>query len=263
LQEIQVAGIIFTRKEGKPLTTDNNSRITTALTAAIGIYLIAVVLPKFIISGTLPKLMTTQGLELLLSLLAIVIFGRSKFSEYGFCLPGANQQTSEVKTRWIRISMMALLLGIVATPLILGLGGKGNPWIKNLTIPQIIIFVWVLSSTIEEVFTRGFLQGHLSVLSGKYLKLLFLRIELPVLISALFFACMHFVLLFTGVDAITMTVTFFFTFSIGLMAGHLRAKTGSLIPAITVHLLANIGGMIGGIIFALINFLTTGKLPGA
>ena len=95
------------------------------------------------------------------------------------------------------------------------------------------------------------------------MKLLFVRIELPVLISALFFACMHFTLLFAGVDATTMAVTFLFTFSIGLMAGYLRAKTGSLIPAIAVHMLANIGGMIGGIIYTLINYMITGKLPGA
>ena len=147
--------------------------------------------------------------------------------------------------------------------MILGLGGTGNPLAKGLSFPQIVLFVWIFSSIIEEVFTRGFLQGHLSVLSGKHMKLLFVRIELPVLISALFFACMHFTLLFAGVDATTMAVTFLFTFSIGLMAGYLRAKTGSLIPAIAVHMLANIGGMIGGIIYTLINYMITGKLPGA
>lgn len=243
------------------MATNDTSRVTTALSAAIGIFLIAIVLPKFLFSSVLPKLMTTQGLELSLSLLAIAIFGKSKFSEYGFCRPKVSQQPGEGRTRWIRISLAAPLLGIVATPLILGLGGHGNPLVKNLTFPQIVLFVWVFSSIIEEVFTRGFLQGHLSVLSGKYFRLLFLRIELPVMISALFFACMHFALLFGGVDATTMAVIFLFTLSIGLMAGHLRAKTGSLIPAITVHILANIGGMIGGVIYTLVNYLITGKLP--
>ncbi|MFH1699682.1 MAG: CPBP family intramembrane glutamic endopeptidase [Candidatus Zixiibacteriota bacterium] len=144
---------------------------------------------------------------------------------------------------------------------IFALGGNGNPLVKSLTFLQIVLFVWIFSSIIGEVFTRGFLRGHLSVLSGKYFRLLFVRIELPVLISALFFACMHFVLLFAGVDATTMVVVFFFTLSIGLMAGHLRAKTGSLIPAIAVHILANIGGAIGGIIYTIVNYLITGKLP--
>lgn len=243
------------------MATHTTSRVTMALSVAIGIFLIAIVLPKLLFSSVLPGIMTTQALELLLSLLAIVVFGKSKFSEYGFCLPGASQQPAKAKTRWIRISMMAPLLGMVATPLILGLGGRGNPLVKDLTPLQIVLFVWIFSSIIEEVFTRGFLQGHLSVLSGKYFRFLFMRIELPVMISALFFACMHFMLLFIGVDAITMIVIFLFTLSIGFMAGHLRARTGSLIPAIAVHILANIGGMVGGVIFTFINFLITGKLP--
>ena len=247
--------------EKRAYDRQRNSRVITALSAAIGIYLIAVVLPKFIVTGSVPRIMTTQGLELFLSLLAIATLGKGKFSAYGFCLPKVSKQSDKAEVKWVRISLLAPLLGIVATPMILGLGGSGNPAVKNLSFAQIILFVWVLSSTIEEVFTRGFLQGHLSVLSGKYFRLLFVRVELPVLISALFFACMHFVLLFIGVDATTMVVIFLFTFSIGLMAGYLRAKTGSLIPAITVHVLGNIGGMIGGIIFTVISFLITGDLP--
>ena len=244
------------------MITSITTRVTTALSVAVGIFLIAIVLPKILFSGTLPRLATTQGLELLLTLLAIVVLGRSKFSEYGFCKPRASQPPAEGGVRWVRICLTAPLLGMVATPMILGLGGTGNPLVKSLSFPQIVLFIWILSSTIEEVFTRGFLQGHLSVLSGKHIKLLFLRVELPVLISALFFACMHFSLLLAGVDALTMAVTFFFTLSIGLMAGYLRAKTGSLIPAIAVHLLANIGGMIGGVVYALVNYMITGKLPG-
>ena len=245
------------------MITSVTRRVTTALSVAVGIFLIAAMVPKVFMSGPIPKLMTTQALELLLALLAIVIFGQSKFSEYGFRKPRVSQPPAEGGVRWVRICLTAPLLGMVATPLILALGGTGNPLAKSLSFPQIVLFVWIFSSIIEEVFTRGFLQGHLSVLSGKHMKLLFVRIELPVLISALFFACMHFTLLFAGVDATTMAVTFLFTFSIGLMAGYLRAKTGSLIPAIAVHMLANIGGMIGGIIYTLINYMITGKLPGA
>lgn len=242
-------------------TSGKNSRVIISLSVAIGIFLIAILLPKLLISNKILAISTTHGLELLLSLLAIVIFGKSKFAEYGFCRPGVRQSSTTGNTKWIRASLTAPLLGIVATPIILGLGGSGNQLVKSLTFPQIILFVWISSSIIEEIFTRGFLQGHLSILSGKYVKLPFFRIELPVLISALFFACMHFSLLFAGVDAVTMTVTFLFTLSIGLMSGHLRAKTGSLIPAIVVHILANIGGVIGGIIYTIINFLITGELP--
>jgi membrane protease YdiL (CAAX protease family) len=243
------------------MTGSRNSKVITAIAVAIGIYLIAVVLPKFIVAGAITRIMTTQGLELALSILAIAIVGKGKFSAYGFCRPRTDSQTNKPAFKWVHISLMAPLLGIVTTPLILGCGGNGNPLAKTLSFPQIVLFVWVFSSIIEEVFTRGFLQGHLSDLSGNYLKLPIGRIELPVLISALFFACMHFVLLLAGADIVTMLFTFLFTLSIGLMAGYLRAKTGSLIPAIVVHILANIGGMIGGIAFALVNYAITGNLP--
>jgi membrane protease YdiL (CAAX protease family) len=243
------------------MNTKTSFRVITSIAVAIGIFIIAIVLPKLIVTDTVHRVMATQGLELFLSLLAIAILGKGKFAAYGFCLPKSDNQSGKTKIKWIWISLTATLLGIITTPLILGLGGTGNPLVRALSLPQIILFVWILSSTIEEVFTRGFLQGHLSDLDGKYIKLLSVRVELPVLISALFFACMHFSLLAVGVNAITMVFTFLFTLSIGLMAGFLRAKTGSLIPAIVVHVLANIGGMIGGIIFTIIHFLITGDLP--
>jgi membrane protease YdiL (CAAX protease family) len=245
------------------MVTSNTPRVTTALSVAVGIFLIAIVLPKILFSGTLPRLMTTQGLELLLALLAIFILGKGRFSEYGFCKPRTSQPPADGNIRWVRVCLTAPLLGMVATPLILGLGGTGNPLVKSLSFPQIVLFIWIFSSIIEEVFTRGFLQGHLSILSGRYIKLPFVRIELLVLISALFFACMHFSLLFAGVDATTIVVTLLFTFSIGLMAGYLRARTGSIIPAIAAHFGANVGGMIGGVVYTLVNFMITGKLPGA
>ena len=193
------------------MTSNSSYRAATALLTAIGIFLIAIVIPKFLFSRTILSLAITQGLELFLSLLAIVIFGKSKFSEYGFCLPKKFEFSSGKKMRWLLISLTAPILGIMASIAILSLGGVGNPLVKELTLPQILLFVWIFSSIIEEIFTRGFLQGHLSVLSGKYVKLLFFRVELPVLISALFFASMHFVLLLAGIDITTMVVTFLFT----------------------------------------------------
>ncbi|UCG61640.1 MAG: CPBP family intramembrane metalloprotease [Candidatus Zixiibacteriota bacterium] len=230
-------------------------QVATALLAGVSIFIIAILLPRFVISGTVPRLMTTHGLELILSVLAIAILGRGRFAEYGFCLPRGGH-------RWLLVAVWAPLLGIVATIGVLGLGGAGNPVAKSLSFPQIILFIWISSSIIEEVFTRGFLQGHLSGLSGKYVKLLFWRVEWPVLISAAFFGCMHLVLLVSGADAITTTVTVLFTFSLGLMAGYIRSLTGSLVPAIVVHFLANVGGLIGGIIYTIICILTGGSPPG-
>lgn len=237
------------------MANGNSSRVVTALAVAIGIFLVAIVLPKFVISGAVPRLMTTQGLELVLSLLAIAVIGKSKFADYGFRMPQGG-------SRWLVVAVWAPLLGIAATIGVLGLGGQGSPVAKSLTFPQIILFVWIFSSIIEEVFTRGFLQSHLSVLSGKYVKFPFFRIEWPVFLSALFFGLMHLVLLASGADLTTTIVTVLFTFSLGLMAAYLRSLTGSLLPAIVAHLLANIGGMIGGILYAAFCLLAGKPPPG-
>jgi len=238
------------------------SGLTTALAVAIVIFIIAIILPKFLISDTVTAILSTQGLELVLALLAIFILGKGKFGEYGFRAPRPAQGVSGIWGHWVLSGLAALAAGAVATMIIAFAGASGNPIMKSLSIPQMILIVWVFSSTIEEVFTRGFLQSHLAkaIDSGKSIPLL--RVDIPTLISAVFFACMHLSLLFIGADYTTIIVILLFTFSVGLLAGHQRSRTGSLYPAIGIHMLANIGGVIGGVIFGIYTILTGGKLPG-
>ncbi|MCX6826909.1 MAG: CPBP family intramembrane metalloprotease, partial [candidate division Zixibacteria bacterium] len=162
---------------------------------------------------------------------------------------------------WVLIGLIAMAIGGMATLAILISGAAGNPLVKQLTFPQIILFVWVLSSTIEEIFTRGFIQSNLAKGMDISKRVPFLRVDFPTFIGAAVFALMHLVLWLSGTDLKTMLITILFTFSLGLLAGHQRAKSGSLIPAIGVHMLANIGGLIGGIIYAVVTFLASGKLP--
>ena len=170
-------------KEGTVAGSNTASRVITALLVSVAIFLIAIILPKSLFSSLVPRVATTQGLELVLSLLAIAILGKGRFAEYGFCRPHQIAAPGN-GLHWGIVALFAPLLGIAASLLIVGLGGHGNSLLKSLSLPQVMLFVWLLSSTIEEMFTRGFLQGHLSVLSGKYLRLPGVRLELPVLISA-------------------------------------------------------------------------------
>jgi membrane protease YdiL (CAAX protease family) len=62
---------------------------------------------------------------------------------------------------------------------------------------------------------------------------------LPVLFSGLYFGLMHVVAINKlGPPVIVLTTL------LGLVAGYYREKTGSLIPAIIIHALFNIGGML-------------------
>jgi membrane protease YdiL (CAAX protease family) len=223
------------------------------IAVAIAIFGIAWVLPKVLVSSVFPSRLTTQALTLVLSLLAIVLLGKRRFAEYGFKRPNRHDSSKAKKIRWMPISLTAALLGVAASLTMIGLDGTGNPMARQLTLPQILLFVIILAPVTEELFMRGFVQSHLSSLSGKYVGLHTFRVELPVLISATCFACFHLHLPFLGADAVTAVTIFFFTFSIGLLAGHLRARTGSLVPAIVAHSLANVAGMVTGILYRVIS----------
>jgi membrane protease YdiL (CAAX protease family) len=65
---------------------------------------------------------------------------------------------------------------------------------------------------------------------------------MPVLVSALFFGSMHIVLVKSmGPAAVPVILMAVF---LGLIAARYRERTGSLLPAIIVHALFNIGGML-------------------
>ncbi len=244
------------------MTTNGKSRITAALAVGVGIFMVSVVCPRFFLDSLIPRLATTQGLELLLSLLAIGLLGKGNFSEYGFRLRIEKLTPSGGAVRWLLLGVLAIALGACATLAVLITGAKGNPLLKELSFPQIVLFVWIFSSTIEEIFTRGFIQSHLASVLDSSVHVPLFKVDRATFISALFFACMHLILLVSGADYKTVVILLLFTFSVGLLAGHLRARTGSLLPAIGAHLLANMGGAVGGVLYAIYAVLTGNKLPG-
>lgn len=239
--------------------TNSRTRILESLSIAFGIFFTAAVLPRLLVDGPSLRIATIQAIELILSIGAILVVGRGDFAEYGFCRPSRD---ASGRNQWLKPLLVAPLLGAAATLLTVGLGGGGNPAVKQFTLPQIVLFIWILSSTIEEVLTRGFLQGHLGDMGGRQIRVFFWRVDLPAVISAVFFSAMHLVLLWSGVDTVTILVVLLFTLSLGLLAGQVRSRTGSLYPAIGIHMMGNIGGMIGGVIYGIYTVLTGGHLPG-
>ena len=49
-----------------------------------------------------------------------------------------------------------------------------------------------------------------------------------------------------GADVGGVLIAVLFAFVLGIVAGYYRQKTESLIPAILVHMLANVGGSLAG-----------------
>lgn len=236
-------------------------RFTVTLLAGVIIFIAAIVVPKYIVPKGIWSLMTAQGLELGLALLAITILGKGKFKDYGFRSPKKEKFTLKVLINWIIVVIIAIGLGAIANLAIALAGSGGNPIVKQLTFPQMVLLVWLFSSIIEEIFVRGFIQSHLAPLKVIKLNFGFVKFDLPTVIGAVFFGAMHLILLINGVEILSLIIILGFTFSLGLLAGYLRARYESLIPPVIAHILANMGGVIGGIIFVIITVITTGKPP--
>jgi membrane protease YdiL (CAAX protease family) len=118
-------------------------------------------------------------------------------------------------------------------------GGQGTGGPFEFTKSQIVVFVWIYASVSEELLTRGLLQtllsGNARVGAGTSRKL-----STPVIVSALFFGAMHLVLV-KSMGPLAIPVILLAVF-LGLVAARYRERTGSLLPAIIVHALFNIGG---------------------
>jgi len=184
---------------------------------------------------------TTTTNVLILSILLILVLSKGKIATYGFALP--------VHMRLLWIIVIGLLLGFVSTLLTAVLPSKGLTFVEDFSFLQTVILIWIYASIGEEILTRGLVQSYLSPLSKNGFGVLGIFISLPVLLSAFFFGFMHLPLLTLGIDISTVSIVVVFAFMVGIAAGYFREKTGSLVPAILVHMFANIGGSLCALLF--------------
>ena len=105
----------------------NASRIVTTVLVGVLIFVASIVLPKLLVSQGVSSLLTTQGLELVLALLAIGIVGKGRFSDYGFRLPRIASFSLWVLLKWVLIALAAIGMGAVATLAISLSGSSGSP----------------------------------------------------------------------------------------------------------------------------------------
>ena len=180
---------------------------------------------------------------LLFSILTILIINKGKLSGYGFTL-GKNVNYFKIIVLSFVIGIVTMIItGIIATILQSSFPvSEGEHFARSYSFLETVLYVWICASISEEILTRGLIQGYLMPLK-KYGFVLFKKyISVPVLVSAIFFGAMHIMLLTTGVDVYMVFAVVFTSFILGLIAGYYREKTGSLIPAIIVHVMFNIGG---------------------
>jgi len=175
---------------------------------------------------------------LILSTIIMLVVSNGKLSRYGFKL-ARNVQLK-------RVISWGLGLGIMSTLIETSLPGKESIVVGELTFLQTVVFVWLYASICEEIFARGLIQSSLSRLAQLGVTVFERRISLPVLVSALLFGLVHLIQSAMGAGGYKVLIIVLFAFVLGLIAGYQRERTGSLVPAIMVHMFANVGGSLAG-----------------
>lgn len=131
----------------------------------------------------------------------------------------------------------------------------GMPGVDSFV--KVVVSVWLLASTAEEMLFRGLLLGALSPLSRRAWSVGRCRTSLPVVIAAVLFGLVHLGLLRVMAAPMVVLIVVMATVA-GLVAGYYREKTGSLVPAVAAHFTFNV--VSGGVVMILSRVMTAQPL---
>ena len=177
---------------------------------------------------------------LIIAVLLIIIIGKSEFSNFGFKGAPVKVVLNSILLAF-GVSLVLFLANGIYMNITSSVVSSRVPFMEDSFLSR-IISVWIIASSVEEIFYRGFLQTYLKPWKDIGLKLGKVYLSLPVILTALMFGFMHLclkgMLPWVMVRFIILNATI-----LGLIAGYYREKTGSLIPAYFVHLTFNVVGM--------------------
>ena len=230
--------------------------ILIILITAVLYYVSLSVIPQFTIFEKLKEKSSligngeiTQICFLVFSILMIIIFGKRKFSEFGF----RSASFKEI-LRPVPISVGVAFLTFFLNMISMMIGGSINQESGSFgdrNIFETILTIWILASICEEIFWRGLVFSFLSPLTKSGITIFKKFLSVPVIISGLLFGLGHFCLLGSMNSRIVINIVISASI-LGLIAGYHREKTGSLLPAISTHIAFNIiGTMIPFILISL------------
>lgn len=183
---------------------------------------------------------TTHTTMLIVSLILIYLFTKGKLSDYAFKTVKIKQLLKPIFITIIVIIVITILVTLLLALLGFDIRDTGNVPTAGMSALQIIIFIFIYASIAEEFLFRGLVQNFLKPLSEYGFKLFKIKISVPVIISAVLFGLGHLILLKTGASSPFVLRIVIYTTTIGFIAGYYQEKNNSIIPAVIVHMTANI-----------------------
>lgn len=189
----------------------------------------------------IPDSFVTHSIMLLLSIIAI--FAMRNSLNYRISLPGFKNVLNPIIIGIVLTIVINILMTIV-TKLV---GGKieAHPLLSKMNPIQVLIFVFIYASIVEEILFRGFLLNLLKPLKTSGITVFKRKISFSVIISALAFGLAHLILIKTGVGFLFLLRIVLFTASLGLVAGYYQEKYDNNAYAIIVHMSGNFVALIG------------------
>lgn len=184
----------------------------------------------------------------LMSIIIIALISHGNIKDFGLCRPKPLNYLKLILITFVvsitsLFILASLFMGFLSNLFQIEMSGGFN---FGSSIWITILGIWFWSSITEEIFNRGLLQSLLQDLS----KHIFLGLSLPVWISAILFGAGHLTLFnVTNSPFFVMFIVSNATF-MGLIAAYYREKSGSIIPAVIVHILANVFGSLPRILMS-------------
>jgi membrane protease YdiL (CAAX protease family) len=182
--------------------------------------------------------------------LGAMAMSRRPFAEFGFCRPVPAKG---------HFKLWGLVLGAASTGVILAFGLRGMRGLAAYGLPGIILWIWVISSIVEEVFCRGWFQTLVAGVGENDSH--HEHTPAAVMWSAVLFGTMHLPLLFADIEIAAVVVIVLSVTVLGYVCATARSQTGSLRPAIAAHVMFNVGGFLAGVTYTLAYRVATGHLP--
>ncbi len=225
----------------------NFEQIIYGMTLAIVIFLLSNIIGRVIDLNIdfLGNAFYTYSTMLLLSVLTLFIL--KKHVDYKISLPNLKKLLKPIV-----FGFCASFIVNVSISLIIIISGnkiEGMEIITKMTPFEVIIFIFIYASVVEEILFRGFLLNILKPMNAYGIMLFVRKICFPVIISAIMFGSSHLILITTGAGFLLLLKTIIFTTIIGLVAGYYQEKYNNNAYAIAVHMSGNLLVVFGSIYF--------------